>query len=143
MSLFQPVTQVRLTNVAIVKLKSHGKRFEIACYKNKVMNWKTGIEKDISEVLQSPHIFENVSKGQFAKKDAIVQVFGTADEEQVARLILEKGEVQISDKERDMYLESLFKDISSIVTEKVVNLKTGVCVCGQVCLCFFGFFHMC
>jgi hypothetical protein len=32
----QPVGQVRLTNVAIVRLKRGGKRFEIAAYKNKV-----------------------------------------------------------------------------------------------------------
>ena len=32
----QPVGQKRLTNVAVVRYKTHGKRFEIACYKNKV-----------------------------------------------------------------------------------------------------------
>ena len=32
----QPITQVRLTNVAIVRLKSKGHRFEIACFKNKI-----------------------------------------------------------------------------------------------------------
>jgi ribosome maturation protein SDO1 len=36
MRLGQPIGQKRLTNVAVVKLKRHGLRFEIACYKNKV-----------------------------------------------------------------------------------------------------------
>ena len=49
----QPVNQVRLTNVAIVKLKRKGKRFEIACYKNKVVNWRNEVEKDLDEVLQT------------------------------------------------------------------------------------------
>lgn len=31
----QPVGQKRFTNVAIVKLQKAGKRFEIACYRNK------------------------------------------------------------------------------------------------------------
>lgn len=35
-ALNQPVTQVRFTNVAIVRLKRAGKRFEVAAYKNKV-----------------------------------------------------------------------------------------------------------
>lgn len=35
-----PVNQKRLTNVAIVRLKKGGKRFEIACYPNKVQEWK-------------------------------------------------------------------------------------------------------
>ncbi|OMJ28446.1 Ribosome maturation protein sdo1 [Smittium culicis] len=34
----------RLTNVSIVRLKKGGKRFEIACYKNKVSEWRNGID---------------------------------------------------------------------------------------------------
>jgi ribosome maturation protein SDO1 len=33
---FTPVNQVRLTNVAYVRLNKSGHRFEIACYRNKV-----------------------------------------------------------------------------------------------------------
>jgi hypothetical protein len=33
---FTPVNQIRLTNVAIVRQKKGGNRFEIACYRNKV-----------------------------------------------------------------------------------------------------------
>ena len=58
----QPVSQVRLTNVAIVKMKKNGHRFEIACYKNKVVNWRNKVETDLDEVLQIRSVFENVSK---------------------------------------------------------------------------------
>ena len=40
--IFTPTNQIRLTNVAIVRMKKGGKRFEIACYKNKVMSWRNG-----------------------------------------------------------------------------------------------------
>ena len=56
--------QVSLTNVDVVRAKKNGKRFEIACYKNKVLSWRQGVEKDIDEVLQSHTVFLNVSKGQ-------------------------------------------------------------------------------
>ena len=39
----QPVGFVKLTNVSIVRLKKHGIRFELACYKNKVQDWKNGV----------------------------------------------------------------------------------------------------
>lgn len=42
MSIFTPTNQIRLTNVAVVRMKKGGKRFEIACYKNKVVNWRAG-----------------------------------------------------------------------------------------------------
>lgn len=32
-----------MTNVAIVRLKKKGIRFEVACYKNKVVNWRNGV----------------------------------------------------------------------------------------------------
>jgi hypothetical protein len=32
-----PVNQVRMTNVAVIRLKKGGKKFELACYKNKIM----------------------------------------------------------------------------------------------------------
>ena len=37
------VGQKRLTNVAVVRLKKAGKRFEIACYRNKVNDWRNGM----------------------------------------------------------------------------------------------------
>jgi ribosome maturation protein SDO1 len=40
-----------LTNVAIVKLKKNGKNFEIACYRNKIANWRNKQETDINEVV--------------------------------------------------------------------------------------------
>ena len=35
-----PTNQKRHTNIAVVRLQSHGKRFEIACYPNKVISWE-------------------------------------------------------------------------------------------------------
>lgn len=58
----QPVGKVIMTNVAVVRMKKGGKRFEIACYKNKVFNWRNGVETDIDEVLQITRVYENVSK---------------------------------------------------------------------------------
>ena len=48
----QPVGIKKLTNVAIVKYRVRGNQFELACYKNKVINWRNGIEKNYTEVLQ-------------------------------------------------------------------------------------------
>lgn len=38
--IFTPTNQIRLTNVAVVRMKKGGKRFEIACYRNKVVSWR-------------------------------------------------------------------------------------------------------
>lgn len=46
--IFTPTNQIRLTNVAVVRMKKGGKRFEIACYKNKVVSWRNGMYDLIS-----------------------------------------------------------------------------------------------
>ena len=71
----QPINQVRLTNVAVVRMNKNGKRFEIACYKNKVVDYRQGLETDLSEVLQTERVFTNVSKGEFAKAKDLQKIF--------------------------------------------------------------------
>nr|ACQ58627.1 Ribosome maturation protein SBDS [Anoplopoma fimbria] len=124
MSIFTPTNQIRLTNVAVVRMKRGGKRFEIACYKNKVVNWRAGAEKDLDEVLQTHTVFVNVSKGQVAKKEDLTKSFGTDDLTEICKQILAKGELQVSDKERHTQLETTFRDIATIVAEKCVNPET-------------------
>lgn len=123
--IFTPTNQKRLTNVAVVRMKKAGKRFEIACYPNKVTSWRTGIEKDIDEVLQSQTVFSNVSKGQVAKTDDLKRAFDTVDMLEACLKILAKGDLQVSGKERHNNLESMFTDIATVVAEKCVNPETN------------------
>jgi len=123
--IFTPVNQVRFTNVAVVRLQRGGKRFEIACYKNKVLEWRKKITTDLDEVLQTPTIFTNVGKGVIAKKAELSKAFSTTDQEKIIETILEKGEIQVSTEERKLQLDNSFKDIAQIVVEKCVNPETG------------------
>lgn len=118
-----PTNQKLLTNVAVVKIKKCGKRFEIACYKNKVVSWREGIEKDLDEVLQSHTVFVNVSKGEVAKKADLVKCFEELEGNQteICKYILAKGDLQVSDKERQAQQEAMFKDIATVISDKCVN----------------------
>lgn len=124
MSIFTPTNQIRLTNVAVVRMKRGGKRFEVACYKNKVVSWRNKTETDIDEVMQTVNVFTNVSKGAVAKKEDLVKCFGHDDVKKICVEILDKGELQISEKERQTQLESASKDVATIVSEKCINSET-------------------
>eukprot|EP01132_Coremiostelium_polycephalum_P003799 gene3799-4728_t len=124
MSIFTPVNNKTLTNVAVVRFKKGGARFEIACYPSKVQSWRSKIEKDLNEVIQIHRIFTNVSKGVIAKKDELIKTFGTDNEREILLQILEKGELQVSSKERENQSEQTFKDIATIIAEKCVNTET-------------------
>jgi len=123
MPINQPSNQIKLTNVSVVRLKKGGKRFEIACYKNKVQEWRTGVTTDIDEVLQINNVFLNVSKGQVASSIDL-QVFEKTDLNDIVKEILKKGELQVGEKERAQDLENLWKEIANQVAEKCVDPET-------------------
>ena len=116
--------QVRLTNVALVRLKRGGARFEVAAYKNKVENWRARVETDIAEVLQVPSVFTNVSRGVHAKSADLIAAFGTDDHQKCAIVILEKGELEKGELERQAQFDTLFRDIATTVAEKCVDPTT-------------------
>jgi len=120
-----PLNRKTLTNIAIVRLKIGGKRFELACYPNKVEEWKRGIETNIREVIQTNEIFDNVSRGVTVNPIDLSNIFNTEDKEEVIRVILERGEIQVSEQERKNNYDNIFKDIATIIIEKCVNSETG------------------
>jgi ribosome maturation protein SDO1 len=121
-----PVNQVKLTNVAVVRYNHGGNRFEIACYRNKVMDYRAGLETDLSEVLQTDRIFTNVSKGQFAATADLLTAFQTTDEEAICHIILEKGSsLQVSDLERNQMFEQTLQQIAVWVASNCVHPETG------------------
>lgn len=119
-----PINHVQLTNVAVVRINKGGKRFEIACYRNKVVDYRQGLEQDLSEVLQTDRIFANVSKGEFAKAKDMQKVFGTKDEDEISKLILSKGQLQVSDKERSQQLEKTSAQIAEWISKNCVQPDT-------------------
>jgi len=121
----QPSNQIKLTNVSLVRLKKGKKRFEIACYKNKVLEWRSGIETDLDNVLQIHNVFLNVSKGQTAPKDELAKAFGKdTSMDDIILEILRKGEMQVGEKERTAQLERIHNEVISIVTSKLVDPRT-------------------
>jgi len=124
MPIQQPSNQIKLTNVSVVRLEKGGKRFEIACYKNKVQEWRSGVETSLDDVLQISNVFTNVSKGEVAKSGDLQKAFGTSQVDEIVKQILSKGEVQVGDKEREHDLTSLRKEIATLVAEKCVDPAT-------------------
>ena len=96
MPIKQPMGQKLLTNVSVVKLKKGGTIFEIATYPNMVLSWRSGVIKDVSEVLQIERVYKDVEKGEFAKTKDLIKAFGTDDQEEIALEIMRKGELQLS-----------------------------------------------
>ncbi|RMD42979.1 hypothetical protein DV735_g2103, partial [Chaetothyriales sp. CBS 134920] len=75
----QPANQIKLTNVSLVRYKKGKKRFELACYKNKLLEYRSGTETDLDNVLQIPTIFLNASKGETAPNAELLKAWPLPD----------------------------------------------------------------
>ncbi|PWY88331.1 Shwachman-Bodian-diamond syndrome protein [Aspergillus heteromorphus CBS 117.55] len=125
MPINQPSNQIKFTNVSVVRLKKGKKRFELACYKNKLLEYRSGAEKDLDNVLQVPTIFLSVSKAQTAPSAELTKAFGAntpADE--IRQEILRKGEVQVGERERKEIIERVEKEMLDIVSGRLVDPTT-------------------
>ncbi|GAA99879.1 uncharacterized protein L969DRAFT_95297 [Mixia osmundae IAM 14324] len=120
----QPSNQIKLTNVSVVRLKKAGKRFEIACYKNKAREWRSGVETDLSEVIQIEQIFANVSKGAVSPAQDLKKAFGTTDVQEILLQILKKGELQVGEKERAHEIDAMRREIALATAERCVDPET-------------------
>lgn len=121
----QPGSSVKFTNISQIRMKKGDKRFEIVCYRNKVQDWRNGIEKDIDEVVQVPQVFINVGKGELAGAQDLQKYFGTTDVEKAVLEILNKGELQVGGKERQQQQEQLHQAVLQVIATKVINPKNG------------------
>ena len=122
----QPVGQKLLTNVSIVKLKFGKSRFELACYPNKIQDYRNKKEKDIDEVLQSKEIYTNAIKGDLVPKKVLKEVFPKMTYQDIIKLILDKGDIQTGEKERDEGKANLKRYVSNIIVQKTYNTENGL-----------------
>lgn len=121
----QPSNRIKLTNVSLVRLKKDKKDFQIACYKNKVLEWRSGIETDLDNILQIPSVFLNVSKGRLAPNADLVKAFGEKTKtEDIILEILNKGDLQVGERERTAQLERVHNEVIGIVASKLVDPRT-------------------
>ncbi|OQE18306.1 hypothetical protein PENSTE_c018G03845 [Penicillium steckii] len=125
MPINQPSNQIKFTNVSIVRLKKGKKRFELACYKNKLLEYRSGAEKDLDNVLQVPTVFLSVSKAQTAPSAELTKSFGAdTPRDEILQEILRKGEVQVGERERKDILERVEKEVLDIVSGRLVDPNT-------------------
>lgn len=120
----QPSGQIKLTNVSLVRMKKGKKRFEIACYQNKVQDWRLKVEKDLDDVLQIPQVFMNVSKGQVANNEDLLKAFGSTNHDEIIQEILDKGEIQLNEKERSANLQQKQNEFLTLISTKCINPRS-------------------
>jgi ribosome maturation protein SDO1 len=117
---------VNVDESKIAKLKTHGKNFEILIDANKALALKQGLNIDIRDILAVPKVFSDAKKGEEASSNAMKSIFKTEDPLEVAKAIIEKGEIPLTAEYKNKLRETKRKQIINLIHRNAVDPKTHI-----------------
>jgi len=115
---------VSLDDAITAKLDSHGETFEILLDPKVVDLIKQGKTFDIVEYMAVEDVFKNASKGTKQSEDKLKEAFDTVDIGEIARKIVDKGEIQITAEQRKEMLEAKKQQIITYIAANAINPQT-------------------
>ena len=115
---------VTVDQAIIARLKTQGQTFEILVDCSNALALREGKTIDMHDILAAMQIFSDAKKGLAASETAMKQIFGTADAEEVAKAIIKKGEIQLTQEYREKIKEEKRRQIISIIHRNGVDPKT-------------------
>jgi len=114
---------VTLEKAVIARLKTHGANFEILVDCDKAIAFKGG-KGDIKDVLATPQVFSDSKKGMLASETQMQQIFKTSNPEEVAKIIIKKGEIQLTAEYKTKLREQKKKQIIDYIHRNGVDPRT-------------------
>jgi len=109
----------------LARLKKGNDVFEIVINPGKAMECKKNPELDVREALVYPQIYADAKKGLQASEQVLKKEFGTNDPIEVAKIIIAKGEIQVTGEYRQEQQEKKRKRIIDILQKQGVDPRTN------------------
>lgn len=114
----------RIENTIIARFEHAGEKFELLVDPILAFDYKTGKKKDLNNVLISDEVFKDANKGERQTEGAIKKAFGTTEIEKIAKIVFEKGELQLTTDQRRKALEEKKRKVIELIARNVVDPKT-------------------
>ena len=93
---------------SLVKLKKAGTNFEIVVDPDKALEYRQGKLLDMREALKDIHVYLDAQKADRPSSDQLRSAFGTDDNTEAAKIILVKGELQLTtDQRKEMHNQKM------------------------------------
>lgn len=117
---------VNLDKAVVARLKKEGKNFEILVDCEKALEFKKGKNISLYDILASDIVYKDSRKGEKASEKDMESIFKTKDSEEVSKMIIRQGEIQVSKDIRDSEREIKRKKIIEIIHRNCIDSKTGL-----------------
>lgn len=117
---------VNVDRAVIARLRKGGNVFEILVDCDLALEYKSGADLNLDDVVATFDIFEDVKKGLHASENLIKTVFGVSDNKEVIKIILKEGHVQLTVEHQKKIKEQKKKQIIDLISKNAVDPKTGL-----------------
>ena len=118
------IKMVDVDKAVIARLKTHGDKYEILVDCDSALLFRQGKTNDLADVLASEKIFSDAKRGIVASQHRMQEIFGTEEHEEIAKIILKKGEIQITAEHKGKEQEEKRKQIMAYIHRNGVDPKT-------------------
>lgn len=115
---------VTVDHAIIARLKTQEHNFEILVDCASALALREGKEFNMRDVLAAMQVFSDAHKGLVASETAMKRIFGTSDAEEVAKEIIKRGDIQLTQEYREKLREEKRRQIISILHRNGVDPKT-------------------
>lgn len=116
---------VKVDDAVIARWETQGSRFEVLVDPLAVQMIKDGKEVDLADKLALDQVYKDVKKGDKVSEEHLERTFHTHDLVTIARLIIQKGEVQVTTEQRHQLQETKRKQIVATIARNAMNPQTG------------------
>ena len=113
-----------MADVTIVRYSHENEKFEILVKPDPALDFKLGKKKDISGVLVSDDVYADSGKGTKPSSEKLLKAFNTEDQIEIAKIILQKGDLNLTTDQRRKMVEEKRKQIVNYIVKTYVDPKT-------------------
>ncbi len=113
-----------MVDVTVARYSYEGEKFEILVKPDPALDYKLGKKKDISAVLVSEDIYTDSGKGTKPTNEKLLKAFKTEDLTEIAQIILEKGDLNLTTDQRRKMIDEKRKRIVEYIAKTYVDPKS-------------------
>ena len=113
-----------MVDVTVARFSFEGEKFEILVKPDPALDYKLGKKKDISAILVSEDIYTDSGKGTKPSAEKLLKAFKTEDLTEIAKIIMQKGDLNLTTDQRRKMIEDKKKQIVEFIVKTYVDPRT-------------------
>ena len=117
---------VTVEDAVIAKYERAGKHFEVLVDPELSYDFRSGKTVSIQKMLAVNAIFKDSKKGMRASPHELEEIFKTQNFEEIAKIIIKEGEVQLTTSFKNKKIEEKKKQIAAFIAKNAINPQTGL-----------------